>query len=226
MQNLFEILKRLSQFISHWEQQTEEDQISEYLMWYEYLSYYLRAMRDVLKEPMDIITSLQDGFWWTSWIDWTIEDKFTESDDFREDYNETDHFVGQRHHFLLSSFWVACVVYEGCFLAIKLFDGFDHPIWIVKILSDPSPTVERWNLILIRYLKLTSQNERVQRFYEGWDSLDSLHWKVEEEYGKLWESTTSILTSWKFRAKRSTRQISYYNSSGTSPNYLSKFGRW
>ena len=64
--NVEEVIKGVSGFISYWEQQSQQDTTGEYRRRYEPLSYYWRAVKDSLNEPMVLPSTLQDGFWPTS----------------------------------------------------------------------------------------------------------------------------------------------------------------
>jgi hypothetical protein len=58
IRNVEEVIKGVSGFISYWEQQSQQDSTCEYRRRYEPLSYYWRAVKDSLNEPMVLSTTL------------------------------------------------------------------------------------------------------------------------------------------------------------------------
>jgi hypothetical protein len=96
MRNLEEILRGISGFMKYWEKLSNEDSTGEYRRRYEHLWYYWRAVKDALDLPIQPLPSLRDGFWPLSRIASALEDEFIEDGNVREEYNEDDHFVGQR----------------------------------------------------------------------------------------------------------------------------------
>ena len=203
MRNLPEVIKGLSGFISYWEKQSREDRTGEYGRKHEPLCHYWRGVRDALSLPMDLPTSLQDGFWPSTRIDRTMEDQFTDGGEVREEYDEDEFFVGQARDRPAPSFRVARDVYEGYFVALRPCDGDERPVWIARALSDPNCDPERPNSIRIQYYRPSSRDASVQRCYLGWDSpAGGLQWKIDEEQLPQWECTQSLLTAWKPRIRR------------------------
>jgi hypothetical protein len=96
MRNLEEILRGISRFMKYWEKLSDEDSTGEYRRHYEHLWYYWRAVKDALDFPIQPLPSLRDGFWPLSRIASAPEDEFIEDGNVREEYDEDDHFVGQR----------------------------------------------------------------------------------------------------------------------------------
>jgi hypothetical protein len=96
MKNLKEILRGISGFIKYWKKLSNEDSTGEYRRRYKHLWYYWLAVKDALVLPIQPISSLRDGFWPISRIASTIEDVFIEDGNVCKEYDEDDHFVGQR----------------------------------------------------------------------------------------------------------------------------------
>jgi hypothetical protein len=69
----------------------------------------------------------------------------------REEYDEDDHFVGQRRDRHAPSFQVSHDLYEGYFVAVRLADGDSHLVWIAQAKSDPNCNPEWPNCVLIQY---------------------------------------------------------------------------
>jgi hypothetical protein len=68
------------------------------------LWYYWRAVKDALDLPIHPLSSLRDGFWPLSRIVSAPEDEFIEDGNVLEEYDEDDHFVGQRRDRPVPSF--------------------------------------------------------------------------------------------------------------------------
>jgi hypothetical protein len=185
--------------MKYWEKLSNEDSTREYQRRYENLWYYWHAVKDVLDLPTQPLPSLQDEFWPESWIASIHEDEFIEDGNVRKEYDEDDHFVGQRQDCPAPSFRVLHDVYEGYFVAVRLADGDSHPVWIARAKSDP-------NCVLIQYFQPTSRSQLVQDTYRSWDSETGLRWKIEELNGPQWEHMDSIITAWKSRVRRDSAE--------------------
>ena len=83
--------------MKYWEKLSNEDSIGENRRSYEYLWYYWCAIKDALDLPIQSLPLPWDGFWPLSRIASAPEDEFFEDGNICEEYNEDDHFVGQRH---------------------------------------------------------------------------------------------------------------------------------
>jgi hypothetical protein len=71
-------------------------------------------------EGVQPISLLGDGFRPISQIATAIEDQFIEDGTVCKEYDEDDHFVGQRWDCHVPSFQVLCYLYEGYFVAVRL----------------------------------------------------------------------------------------------------------
>jgi hypothetical protein len=171
MKNLEEISRGISGFMKYWEKLSNEDFTGEYQRRYEHLWYYWRAVKDALVLPIQPITSLWDGFWPVNRIASAGEDG-----SIRKEYDEDDHFIGQRWDCPTPSFGVSCDLYEDYFIAVRPTDGDSRP-WAK---SDPNYNPEWPNCVLIQYFQPTSRSQLVQETYRGWDSEAGLHWKIKE----------------------------------------------
>ena len=184
---------------------SQEDSIGEYHRRYEPLSYYWRGVRIALDMPLEYNAVLKDGFWPMSRVGPSFEDQFTEAGDVREEYDEDEHFVGQARDLPLESFQVNRDLYEGYFVAICPFEeDKQRPVWIARALSNPNSNPEHPGYVLIQYYRPTSRTRSVQEFYTGWDSSTGLRWKVDSTLEETWESTNSILTTWKSATRKDT----------------------
>jgi hypothetical protein len=96
MKNFDEIVKSSSGFIKYWENLSNEDSTGEYPRHYKHLCYYWQAVKDALVLPVQSSPSLREGFRPVTWFASVPEDEFVEDSSVREEYNEDDHFVGQR----------------------------------------------------------------------------------------------------------------------------------
>jgi hypothetical protein len=163
-------------------------------------------VKDALVLLIQHSTLLRDGFWPVSLYAPAIEDQFVEDGSVREEYDEDDHFVGQRRDCPIPSFRVACDLYKGYFVAVRPTNGNSRPLWIARAVSDPNYNPERPNCVLIQYFQPTSRSELVQETYIGWDFEAGLCWKIEESNGLQWEHTDSIMTVWKSRVWRDSRE--------------------
>ena len=190
MKNLEKISRGISGFMKYWKKLSNEDFTGEYRRHYKNLWYYWHVVKDVLDLPIQLLLSLQDGFWLESRIASVHEDEFIEDGNVCKEYNEDDHFVGQRQDRLAPSFRVLRDVCEDYFVAVWLSDGDSHPVWIVQAKSDP-------NCLLIQYFQPMLRSQLAQDTYYSWDSETGLHWKIEELNGPQWEHTDSIITAWK-----------------------------
>lgn len=199
MRHLPEVVKGLSGFIEHWERKSRDSVESRRL--HEPLSYYWRNVRDALDIPMDVPTTLQDGFWPSSRIAHGMEDEFAEEGLLREEYGEDDHFVGHKRDRPPPSFRVGRDVYAGYFVALRPCDGDERPFWMARAMSDPNSNPDKPNTIQIQFYRPVSRNRDVLKFYKDWDTDDNLRWAVEKGVATTWESTSSILTAWKARGK-------------------------
>jgi hypothetical protein len=84
-------------------------------------------------------TSLGVGWvWLVSRIASVPKDEFIEDGNIRKEYNEDDHFVGQRQDRPAPSFRVLRNVYEGYFVAVWPVGGDSSPVWIARAKSDPN----------------------------------------------------------------------------------------
>ena len=180
MRNIDEIVKGISGFIKHWDTLCAEDCTGEYRRRYEHLSYYWRAVKDVLLLPMQSNSTLMDGFWPSTRIAHELEDCFTETGAVREEFDEDDVFVGQRRDRPAPTFRVSRDLFEGYFVAIRPSDGDSRPVWIARAKSDPNSNPDRPNAVLIQYFRPISRAQEVQDHYTGWDSSVGLRWKIDE----------------------------------------------
>jgi hypothetical protein len=202
MKNLEEILRGISGFMKYWEKLSNEDSTGEYRRRYEHLWYYWRAVKDALVLSIQPLPSLQDGFWPISQIASAPEDEFIEDGNVHKEYDEDDHFVGQRQDHPAPSFQVLRDVYEGYFVDVRPIDRDSRLVWIAQAKSDPNCNPEWPNCILIQYFQPTSRSQLVQETCHGWDSEIGLRWKIDELYNPQWEYTESIITTWKSRVQR------------------------
>jgi hypothetical protein len=97
---------------------SSEDSTGKYRRCYEHLCYYWRAVKDAVVLSILPTLSLQDGFWPVSRYAPALEDQFIADGTVREEYDEDDHFVGQRCDRLAPSFRVLCDLYKGYFVAV------------------------------------------------------------------------------------------------------------
>jgi hypothetical protein len=123
MKNLEEVLRGITRFMKYWENLSNEDSTGEYRRRYEHLWYYWRAVKDALVLPIQSIPLLRDGFWPISQIASSVEDQFMEDGSVRKEYNEDDHFIGQRWDHPIPSFRVSHDLYDGYFVAVRPADG-------------------------------------------------------------------------------------------------------
>ena len=93
-----------------------------------------------------------------------------------EEYDEDDHFIGQRRDCLTPSFGVSRDLYEDYFIAVRPADGDSYP----QAKSNPNYNPEWPNYVLIQYFPPTSRSQLVQETYRGWDSEVGLHGKIKE----------------------------------------------
>ena len=162
-------------------------------------------MKVALDSPPTFDETLKDRFWPTIRVAPLFEDEFTETGNVREEYDEEDHFVGQARDHLAESFRVNRDLYEGYFLTVRPSeDDGEHHVWIARALSNPNSNPEYPGCVLIRYLRPVSRSTNVQKFYIGWDSGSNLRWKVDSTIEAVWESTNSILTTWKLGTRKDT----------------------
>ena len=90
-------------------------------------------------------------------------------------------------------------------MAIRPFyNDIEHLVWIAKALSNLNSYPKHPCCILIQYFWPISHNMNVQKFYIGWDCRNGLQWKVHPTNKKVWESTNSILTTWKSGTRKDT----------------------
>jgi hypothetical protein len=175
MKNLEEISRGISGFMKYWEKLSNEDSTRDYRRRYEHLWYYWLAVKDALVLPIQPIPSLQDGFRPVSRIASIVEDEFIEDGSVHKEYDEDDHFVGQRRDRHTPSFRVLCDLYEDYFVAIRPANGDSRLVWIALAKSDPNYNPEWPNYVLIQYFQLTSRSQLVQETYRGWDFEVGLH---------------------------------------------------
>jgi hypothetical protein len=123
MRNVDEIVKGISGFIKYWEKLSEEDSTGEYRRCYEHLCYYWHDVKDALVLPVQTLSSLRDEFWPVTRFVTAPEDVFLEDGSVREEYDEDDHFVGQRRDRPAPSFQVLRDLFEGYFVAVRPADG-------------------------------------------------------------------------------------------------------
>jgi hypothetical protein len=161
------------------------------------LCYYWHDIKDALVLPVQTLSSLRDGFWPVTQFASALEDVFLEDGSIHKEYDEDDHFVGQRRDCPAPSFRVLCDLFEGYFVAVRPADGDSRLLWITRVKSDPNCNPERPNCVLIQYFQPTSKSQVVQETYRGWDSAAGLRWKVEDSNGPQWEHMDSIMTAWK-----------------------------
>jgi hypothetical protein len=183
MRNVDEIVKGIFGFIKYWEKLSEEDSTGEYHRRYEHLCYYWHDVKDPLVLLVQTLPSLRDGFWPVTQFASAPEDVFLEDGSVREEYDEDDHFVGQRRDYPAPSFRVLRDLFEGYFVAVRPVDGDSRPLWIARAKYDPNCNPERPNYVLIQYFQPTSKSQVVQETYRGWDSAAGLRWKVEDSSG-------------------------------------------
>jgi hypothetical protein len=206
MKNLEELSRGISGFMKYWGKLSNEDSTGEYRRRYEHLWYYWRAMKDALVLPIQPILSLRNGFWPVSRIASVVEDEFIEDGNVRKEYEEDDHFVGQRRDCPTPSFQVLRDLYEGYFVAVRPADGDSRLVWIAWAKSDPNCNPEWLNSVLIQYFQPMLRSPLIQETYHGWDSKTGLHWKIEESNDPQWEHTDSIITAWKLRVRRDSAE--------------------
>jgi hypothetical protein len=163
-------------------------------------------VKDALDLPIQPLPSLRDGFWPLSRIASALEDEFIEDGNVCEEYDEDDHFVGQRRDRPTPSFRVLRDVYEGYFVVVRPADGDNRLVWIARAKSDPNCNPEWPNCVIIQYFQPTSRSQLVQDTYHGWDFEIGLRWKIEELNGPQWEHTDSIITAWKSRVRRDSAE--------------------
>ena len=162
-------------------------------------------MKVALDLPPTFDETLKDRFWPTTRVAASFEDEFTETGNVREEYDEDEHFVGQARDRLVESFRVNRDLYEGYFLAVRPSeDDREHLVWIARALSNPNSNPKYPRCVLIRYFQPVLCSTNVQKFYTGWDSRNSLRWKVDSTIEAVWESTNSILTAWKLGTRKDT----------------------
>ena len=99
--------------------------------------------------PLDLPTTLQDGFWPCSCVDWSMEDKFTDIGDLYEEFDEDDPFVRQARDRPTPLFRVGRDVYKGYFVTLRPCKDDKRPVWIAQALSNPNSDPERQNSIKI-----------------------------------------------------------------------------
>ena len=177
MRHLPEVVKGLFDFVDHWEQSSRES--FEARQCYEPLSSYWRNVRDALTLPMDTPTSLQDGFWPATRIAHALQDEFTAAGDYREEYAEDDHFVGQRRDRPEPSFRVGCDVFAGYFVALRPCDSDERPVWIARATSDPFTNPDRPGCIELQYYQPSSRDRDVLRLYTNWDNHAKFKWILD-----------------------------------------------
>ena len=162
-------------------------------------------MKVALDSPPIFEETLKDRFWPTTRVAPSFEDEFTETGNVHEEYDEDKHFVSQARDCPAESFRVNRDLYEGYFLAVRPSeDDGEHPVWIARALSNPNSNPKYPGCVLIRYFRPVSHSTNVQKFYTGWESGNSLRWKVDSTIEVVWESTNSILTAWKSGTKKNT----------------------
>ena len=133
-------------------------------------------------------------------------DQFLKDGSVHEEFDEDDHFVGQRRDNSTPSFRVSCDLYDNYFVAVRPTKRDSWLLWIAHAKSDPNNNPKRPNCVLIQYFQPTSRVQVVQETYVGWDSEGGLRWKIEDSNGSQWEHMDSIMTTWKSRVWRDSTE--------------------
>lgn len=180
MKSIDDIYKGSFGFIKYWKSLCNEDGSGDYRRHFEHLVFYWQVVNVTLKETNELSIVLKDNFWPSTWVETTKEDKVDDDGKVCEEFDEDNAFVGNLWNRPLSSFWMACDLYEGYFVVDQLVDGDSKPIWIAIALSNLFTNLDQPNRILIQYFPPMSQERNVQEFYHGWDSIKGLRWKVNE----------------------------------------------
>jgi hypothetical protein len=118
MKNLDEIVKDISKFIKYWEKLSDEDSTREFHRRYEHLCYYWRVVKDALFLSVELVALFWDGFWLIMRFASTLEDQFVEDGNVCKEYDEDDHFIGQRRDRPALSFRVSGNLFEGYFVVV------------------------------------------------------------------------------------------------------------
>jgi hypothetical protein len=82
---------------------------------------------------------------------WHLEDQFVEDGSVHEEYDEDDHFVGQRQDCPVPIFWVLCNLYEGYFVVVQPVNDNSLPLWIARAKSYPNCNLKKPNFVMIQY---------------------------------------------------------------------------
>ena len=107
-------------------------------------------MKVALDFPSEYDEALKDGFWPTTRVAPSFEDEFTKMRNVIEEYDEDKRFVGQACDPSAELFRVNRDLYEGYFMAIRLFDNDKkHLLWIARALSNPNSNPKHLGYILI-----------------------------------------------------------------------------
>ena len=118
MRSVDDIYKCSSGFIKYWETLCNEDGSGEYRRRFEHLVFYWRAVNANLKEPIEPLATLKDGFWPSSRVERAKGDELNDDGKVHEEFAEDDAFVGQLRDRPLPTFHVVRDVYEGYFVVV------------------------------------------------------------------------------------------------------------
>ena len=118
----------------------------------------------------------------------------------REEFAEDEPFIDLVDEQPWPAFQVALDVYEGYMLLIRPSDEA-HPKLVLVALALShlvlTSTSKYFQKIKVQYFMPTSKMRNVQESYVGWDTKQTMKWKVASNKLPCWIHTSCILTAWK-----------------------------